>query len=53
MLLTIKSITDAGRALSVFTGKQLDLAKHGEGDVKAKAAKYVGLLTPVSKAFLN
>ncbi|MCL1068376.1 acyl-CoA dehydrogenase C-terminal domain-containing protein [Shewanella olleyana] len=53
MLLTIKSITDAGRALSVFTGKQLDLAKHGEGDVKAKASKYVGLLTPVSKAFLT
>ncbi|WP_153914698.1 acyl-CoA dehydrogenase C-terminal domain-containing protein [Shewanella sp. TC10] len=53
MLLTIKSITDAGRALSVFTGKQLDLAKHGEGEVKAKASKYVGLLTPVSKAFLT
>ncbi|KPZ70689.1 Acyl-CoA dehydrogenase [Shewanella sp. P1-14-1] len=53
MLLTIKSITDAGRALSVFTGKQLDLAKHGEGDVQTKAAKYVGLLTPVSKAFLT
>ncbi|MEZ9369691.1 acyl-CoA dehydrogenase C-terminal domain-containing protein [Shewanella sp. 10N.286.51.B2] len=53
MLLTIKSVTDAGRALSVFTGKQLDLAKHAEGDVQAKAAKYVGLLTPVSKAFLT
>ncbi|MCC4831912.1 acyl-CoA dehydrogenase C-terminal domain-containing protein [Shewanella sp. 10N.7] len=53
MLLTIKSITDAGRALSVFTGKQLDLVKHSEGAVKAKATKYVGLLTPVSKAFLT
>ncbi|WP_028772208.1 acyl-CoA dehydrogenase [Shewanella waksmanii] len=53
MLLTIRALTDAGRALSVFTGKQLDLAKHGEGEVKAKAARYVGLLTPVAKAFLS
>ncbi|WP_394205281.1 acyl-CoA dehydrogenase [Shewanella waksmanii] len=53
MLLTIRSLTDAGRALSVFTGKQLDLAKHGEGEEQAKAARYVGLLTPVAKAFLS
>ena len=53
MLLTIRALTDAGRALSVFTGKQLDLAKYAEGDIQAKAIKYVGLLTPVAKAFLS
>ncbi|MCT7941811.1 MULTISPECIES: acyl-CoA dehydrogenase family protein [Shewanella] len=53
MLLTIRAMTEAGRALSVLTGKQLDLAKYAEGDVKAKAAQYVGLLTPVAKAFLT
>ena len=53
MLLTIRSYTEAGRALSVFTGQQLDLAKYAEGEVKAKAARYVGLLTPVAKAFLS
>ncbi|WP_434931897.1 acyl-CoA dehydrogenase C-terminal domain-containing protein [Shewanella sp. HL-SH5] len=53
MLLTIRAMTEAGRALSVLTGKQLDLAKYGEGDVKAKASQYVGLLTPVAKAFLT
>ncbi|MCE9678410.1 acyl-CoA dehydrogenase [Shewanella sp. AS1] len=53
MLLTIRSYTEAGRALSVFTGKQLDLAKYAEGDVKEKASRYVGLLTPVAKAFLS
>ncbi|WP_108946575.1 acyl-CoA dehydrogenase C-terminal domain-containing protein [Shewanella halifaxensis] len=54
MLLTIRTLTEAGRALSVYTGQQLDLAKFAEdSDVKAKAARYVGLLTPVSKAFLS
>ncbi|WP_445774088.1 acyl-CoA dehydrogenase C-terminal domain-containing protein [Shewanella sp.] len=53
MLLTIRAMTEAGRALSVFTGKQLDLAKYASDEVKAKAARYVGLLTPVSKAFLT
>ncbi|MCH1930949.1 acyl-CoA dehydrogenase C-terminal domain-containing protein [Shewanella sp. A25] len=53
MLLTIRAMTEGGRALSVFTGKQLDIAKYGEGEDKAKAARYVGLLTPVAKAFLT
>ena len=53
MLLTIRAMTEAGRALSVYTGLQLDLAKYGDGDVQTKAAKYVGLLTPVAKAFLT
>ncbi|NKF50463.1 acyl-CoA dehydrogenase [Shewanella sp. WXL01] len=53
MLLTIRALTDAGRALSVFTGKQLDLAKYGSDEAKSKAARYVGLMTPVAKAFLS
>ncbi|MGS0693268.1 acyl-CoA dehydrogenase C-terminal domain-containing protein [Shewanella sp. 0m-4] len=54
MLLTIRTLTEAGRALSVYTGQQLDLAKYSDdSDAKAKASRYVGLLTPVSKAFLS
>lgn len=54
MLLTIRTLTEAGRALSVYTGQQLDLAKYADdSDIKAKASRYVGLLTPVSKAFLS
>jgi len=53
MLLNIRALTDAGRALSILTGKQLDIAKYGEGEEKAKASRYVGLLTPVAKAFLS
>jgi hypothetical protein len=53
MLLNIRVLTEAGRALSVLTGQQLDIAKFGEGDAQAKASRYVGLLTPVSKAFLS
>ncbi|WP_299495341.1 acyl-CoA dehydrogenase family protein [uncultured Shewanella sp.] len=53
MLLNIKCLTEAGRALSVYTGQQLDLAKYAEGEVQIKAQQYVGLLTPVAKAFLS
>ena len=53
MLLTVNAMTQAGRALAVMTGKQLDLAKYATGDIQQKAAKYVGLLTPVAKAFLT
>ena len=53
MLLNIRVLTEAGRALSVLTAKQLDIAKYGDGEAKAKASRYVGLLTPVAKAFLS
>ncbi|MCL1050515.1 acyl-CoA dehydrogenase family protein [Shewanella abyssi] len=54
MLLTVRTLTEAGRALSVYTGQQLDLAKYADNaEAKAKASRYVGLLTPVSKAFLS
>lgn len=53
MLLNIRVLTEAGRALSVLTGQQLDIAKYGEGEAQEKASRYVGLLTPVAKAFLS
>ncbi|QSX38933.1 acyl-CoA dehydrogenase C-terminal domain-containing protein [Shewanella sedimentimangrovi] len=54
MLLTIRSLTEAGRALAVDAGMQLDLAKFSEDEAeRAKAARFVGLLTPVAKAFLT
>ena len=53
MLLNIRVLTEAGRALSVLTGQQLDIAKYGKKDAQAKASRYVGLLTPVAKAFLS
>ncbi|GGI90726.1 acyl-CoA dehydrogenase family protein [Shewanella gelidii] len=53
MLLNIRTLTDAGRALAVFTGKQLDVAKHATGEEQKKADRLVGLLTPVAKAFLT
>lgn len=59
MLLTIRTLTDAGRALAVFTGLQLDIAKHSATDTEeaqaqqAYATKLAALLTPVTKAFLT
>ncbi|WP_025820393.1 acyl-CoA dehydrogenase [Shewanella marina] len=53
MLLTIKALNTAGRALAMHTGLQLDLAKFGEGQQQLDAVKFVGLLTPVAKAFLT
>ncbi len=50
MLLTVRSLTEAGRAFALFTGLQLDLAKHN-GD--AQAGRISELLTPVAKAFLT
>lgn len=52
MLLTIRTLTDAGRALAVYVGLQLDLEKHAKSDLQKQTAKaYVSLLTPVVKAF--
>lgn len=53
MLLTQKAYVEAGRAFSVYVGKQLDVAKYGSGDEQQKAAGLVELLTPVAKAFLT
>lgn len=50
MLLTARSLTEAGRAFALFTGLQLDLHKHG-GD--EQAGRFGELLTPIAKAFLT
>jgi alkylation response protein AidB-like acyl-CoA dehydrogenase len=50
MLLTIRTLTEAGRAFAVFVGLQLDRAKY-LGDQQAQALSE--LLTPVAKAFMS
>ena len=54
MLLKAKSITEAGRALSYWTGLQLDIATRHEDEAKRKEADdLVALLTPIVKAYLT
>ena len=48
MLLTMRAMTDAARAICYENGVMADLA-HASGDAKAKAKN--DLLTPISKAF--
>ena len=51
-LLTMRALTEAGRALAYYAGGQLDLAKHAEdADARAAAQARVDLLTPVVKAW--
>ena len=50
LLLTIRTLTEAGRAFAMFVGLQLDLAKYA-GDKQAQARSE--LLTPIAKAFLT
>ena len=54
MLMTMKALTEAGRAFAVYLGLQLDQLKHGGSDEqKALADARVALLTPVAKAFFT
>jgi alkylation response protein AidB-like acyl-CoA dehydrogenase len=54
MLLTMKALTEGGRAFACYVGQQLDLAKFSEDDEERKAAaSLVALLTPVAKAFFT
>ncbi|MDH1684082.1 acyl-CoA dehydrogenase C-terminal domain-containing protein [Pseudomonas chengduensis] len=54
MLLTMKALTEGGRALATYVGAQLDIAKHGvTREQRAEADTRVALLTPVTKAFLT
>lgn len=54
MLLNIRATTEAGRALAVYLGMQLDLANHAESaEQRARADALVALLTPVAKAFFT
>jgi Acetyl-CoA dehydrogenase C-terminal like/Acyl-CoA dehydrogenase, C-terminal domain len=51
MLLTGRALTEAGRALAVFTALQMDIAaRHPDEDERRKADGFVALLTPVVKA---
>lgn len=54
MLLTMRATTEAGRALAVYLGLQLDAAKHAVSAAgREQAEARVGLLTPVAKAFFT
>ena len=54
MLLTMKALTEGGRAFSTWVGQQLDRSKYSQDDaVRQKADAMVALLTPVAKAFLT
>jgi alkylation response protein AidB-like acyl-CoA dehydrogenase len=54
MLLTMRSLTEAGRCFSTYVAKQLDLVKFSNNsEDKARAEQMVALLTPVAKAFLT
>lgn len=54
MLLSQRAYTEAGRALTVFMGLQIDQQYHHPDEaVKQKSAGMMALLTPVAKAFLT
>ncbi|HZJ93174.1 MAG TPA: acyl-CoA dehydrogenase C-terminal domain-containing protein, partial [Thiopseudomonas sp.] len=54
MLLTMKSMTEGGRAFACYVGKQLDIAKFSPDAALAEQAQdLVALLTPVTKAFFT
>ena len=54
MLLTMKALTEGGRAFSTWVGQQLDLAKFADDDAeRTRAQALVALLTPVAKAFFT
>ncbi|MDG9757902.1 acyl-CoA dehydrogenase C-terminal domain-containing protein [Pseudomonas chengduensis] len=54
MLLTMKALTEGGRALATYVGAQLDIAKYGvDAEQREVAQTRVALLTPVTKAFLT
>ncbi|HXQ98945.1 MAG TPA: acyl-CoA dehydrogenase C-terminal domain-containing protein [Pseudomonas sp.] len=54
MLMAMKALTEAGRALSTYVGSQLDLTRHTDNaQLRASAQSRVALLTPLAKAFLT
>jgi alkylation response protein AidB-like acyl-CoA dehydrogenase len=54
MLLSMKAMTEGGRAFACYVGQQLDLAKFAEdAQEQQRAATLVALLTPVAKAFFT
>lgn len=54
MLLTIRANTLAGRALSIYSAFQLDIARfHPDESVQKRAGQLVSLLIPVQKAYCS
>ncbi|MCW2272271.1 Acyl-CoA dehydrogenase [compost metagenome] len=54
MLLTMRTLTEGGRAFATYVGQQLDIAKYAEAPEEREAAqRQVALLTPVAKAFFT
>lgn len=54
MLLSMRAMTEGGRALATYIGQQLDFAKHSSGAaLRLKAEQRVALLTPIAKAFFT
>jgi len=54
MLLTMKALTEGGRAFATYLGQQLDIAKYGDDiEERTRAEGLVALLTPVAKAFFT
>ncbi|GLZ87892.1 acyl-CoA dehydrogenase [Metapseudomonas resinovorans] len=54
MLLSMKAMTEGGRAFACYVGQQLDLAKYtDDSDERKRAEALVALLTPVAKAFFT
>ena len=54
MLLSMKAMTEGGRAFASYVGQQLDLAKFStEPQEQQEASALVALLTPVAKAFFT
>ncbi|QUG76973.1 acyl-CoA dehydrogenase [Erwinia sp. E602] len=52
MLLTMKALTEGGRALIGYIARLLELEKYSEeSDERVRAGNLVALLTPVAKAF--
>lgn len=54
MLLSMKAMTEGGRAFASYVGQQLDLAKFStDAHEQQTASELVALLTPVAKAFFT
>ncbi|WP_296131112.1 acyl-CoA dehydrogenase C-terminal domain-containing protein [Pseudomonas sp. Ga0074129] len=54
MLLSMKAMTEGGRAFACYVGQQLDLAKFSDDIAEQQHAEtLVALLTPVAKAFFT
>ncbi|MDR0280432.1 MAG: acyl-CoA dehydrogenase C-terminal domain-containing protein [Paucimonas sp.] len=54
MLLTMRALTEGGRAFATYVGLQLDTARYAEDAAEREnAQRLVALLTPVAKAFFT